>query len=115
LFARTAHGHPWTEGTCRESLAGETPLWTFVRVDGIEPTNNDAERALWHGVIYRKTSGGADGESGGRFVERDVSVDATWRRQDINVLDSLTRCCQARRDGTSTPSPIPPTTATRAA
>jgi transposase len=35
-----------------------------VRVGGIEPTNNDAERALRRGVIYRKTSGGTDGESG---------------------------------------------------
>src|SRR5512135_2867999 len=57
-----------TAGTCRELLAGETHLWTFVRVEGIEPTNNDAERALRHGVIYRKTSGGTDSESGSRFV-----------------------------------------------
>ena len=59
-----------TAGTCRELLAGETHLWTFVRVEGIEPTNNDAERALRHGVIYRKLSGGTASESGSRFVER---------------------------------------------
>jgi transposase len=41
-----------TAGTCRELLAGESHLWTFVRVEGVEPTNNDAERALRHGVIY---------------------------------------------------------------
>ena len=55
---------PKTAGTCRELLAGETHLWTFVRVEGIEPTNNDAERALRHGVIYRKLSGGTDSERG---------------------------------------------------
>ena len=108
-------GHSKTEGTCRELLAGETHLWTFVRVEGIEPTNNDAERALRHGVIYRKTSGGTDSVSGSRFVERILSVVATCRQQNINVLDYLTRCYQAHLHGTSLPSLIPPAPASEAA
>src|SRR3954462_2613393 len=96
-----------TAGTCRELLAGETHLWTFVRVRGIEPTNNDAERALRHGVIYRQLSGGTDSESGSRFVERILSVVATCRQQAINVLDYLTRCYQARLDGQGVPSHLP--------
>jgi transposase len=88
-----------TAGTCRELLAGETHLWTFVRVGGIEPTNNHAERALRHGVIYRKLSGGTDSESGSRFVERVLTVVATCRQQGVNVLDYLTRCYQAILDG----------------
>ena len=70
---------------------GETHLWTFVRVEGVEPTNNDAERALRHGVIDRKLSGGTASESGSRFVERMLSVVATCRQQDINVLDYRAR------------------------
>ena len=31
-------------------------LWTFTRIDGIEPTNNPAERALRGPVIHRKLS-----------------------------------------------------------
>jgi transposase len=104
-----------TAGTCRELLAGETHLWTFVRVEGIEPTNNDAERALRHGVIYRKLSGGTDGESGSRFVERMLTVVATCRQQGINVLDYLTRCYQARLDGEAAPSLLPPVSAAEAA
>ena len=100
-----------TAATCRELLSGERHLWTFVRVEGVEPTNNDAERALRHGVIYRKLSGGTDSEAGSRFVERMLTVVATCRRQEINVLDSLTRCYQAHLDGRPTPSLIP-TTAT---
>jgi transposase len=96
-----------TAGTCRELLAGETHLWTFVRVEGIEPTNNDAERALRHGVIYRKTSGGTDSESGSRFVERMLTVVATCRQQGINVLDYLTGCYQAQLDGQPSPSLLP--------
>ena len=76
-------------------LAGETRLWTFVRVEGVEPTNNPAERALRHGVIYRKLSGGTDSVTGSRFVERMLSVVATCRQQGINVLDYLTRCYRA--------------------
>jgi len=107
--------YPKTAGTCRELLAGETHLWTFVRVCGIEPTNNDAERALRHGVIYRKLSGGTDSESGSRFVERILSVVATCRQQDINVLDYLTRCYQAHLDGQPAPSLLPASSVNQAA
>jgi transposase len=100
-------GHPKTEATCRELLAGETHLRTFVRVEGVEPTNNDAERALRHGVIDRKTSGGTDSEAGSRFVERMLTIVATCRRQDINALDYLTRCFQAHLDGQPAPSLLP--------
>jgi transposase len=96
-----------TAGTCRELLAGETHLWTFVRVEGIEPTNNDAERALRHGVIDRKLSGGTDSEQGSRFVERMLSVVATCRQQDRNVLEYLPRCYQAHLDGQPAPSLLP--------
>jgi transposase len=106
---------PKTAGTCRELLSGETHLWTFVRVEGIEPTNNHAERALRHGVIYRKLSGGTDSEAGSRFVERILSVVATCRQQDINVLDDLTRCYQAHLDGQPIPSLLPATSTTQAA
>jgi transposase len=106
---------PKTAGTRRELLAGETHLWTFVRVEGIEPTNNDAERALRHGVIYRKTSGGTDSESGSRFLERILSVVATCHQQEINVLEYLTRCYQARLDGEPGPSLVPTSTAAQAA
>jgi transposase len=104
-----------TAATCRELLAGETHLWTFVRAEGIEPTNNEAERALRHGVIYRKTSGGTDSEPGSRFVERVLTVVATCRQQDINVLDYLTRCFQAHLDGQPAPSLLPDSTTTQAA
>jgi transposase len=104
-----------TAATCRELLAGEAHQWTFVRVEGIEPTNNDAERAPRHGVIYRKISGGTDSESGSRFVERVLTVVATCRQQDINVLDYLTRCFQAHLDGRPAPSLLPASTTSQVA
>ena len=110
-----ASGCSKTAGTCRELLASETHLWTFVRADGVEPTNNDAERALRHGVIYRKLSGGTDSEAGSRFVERMLSVVATCRQQDINVLGYLTRCYQAQLEGKPAPSLLPNTSTAQAA
>jgi len=104
-----------TAGTCRELLAGEPHLWTFVRVDAVEPTNNDAERALRHGVIYRKTSGGTESEAGSRFVERMLTVVATCRQQEVNVLGYLTRCYQAHLDGRAAPPLLPKTSTAQAA
>jgi transposase len=49
-----------TAATCFEILKVEEGLWTFARVKGIEPTNNAAERALRHAVIWRRISGGTD-------------------------------------------------------
>jgi transposase len=106
-----ACGCPRTAATCRELLAGEAHLWTFVRVEGIEPTNNHAERALRHGVIYRKLSGGTDSETGSRFVERMLSLVATCRQRGVDVLDYLTRCYRGHLDGSPVPSLIPTTSA----
>src|SRR5262249_50465232 len=51
-----------TAATCRMLLAGEEHMWTFLRVRRIEPTNNAAERALRHAVLWRKSSGGTASE-----------------------------------------------------
>jgi transposase len=85
-------------------LEGEGHLWTFLKVQGIEPTNNAAERALRHAVLWRKSSGGTASEWGSRFVERVLSVTATCRQQGRNVLEFLTDCFRARSDGRPAPS-----------
>jgi transposase len=84
-----------TAATCRSLLEGEEHLWTFLRVRGIEPTNNAAERALRHAVLWRKSSGGTVSEWGSRFAERVLSVAATCRQQGRNVLEFLTACFRA--------------------
>jgi transposase len=93
-----------TAATCRSLLEGEEHLWTFLRGQGIEPTNNAAERALRHAVLWRKSSGGTASSWGSRFVERVLSVAATCRQQGRNVLDFITTCLRARLGGTPTPS-----------
>jgi transposase len=95
---------PKTVTTCGELLRLWDCLWTFTRVDGVEPTNNAAERALRHAVIWRRISGGTDSEVGSRFVERMLSVVATCRQQERSVLGYLTRCHRACLLGTRAPS-----------
>jgi transposase len=85
-------------------LEGQEHLWTFLQVRGIEPTNNAAERALRHAVLWRKMSGGTASEWGSRFVERILSVAATCRQQGRNVWEFLTDCFRAQQSGRPHPS-----------
>ena len=96
-----------TAATCFELLKVEEGLWTFARVPGIEPTNNAAERALRHAVIWRRISGGTASPGGSRFVERMLSVVATCRQQGRDVLEYLTACFEADCCGHAIPSLLP--------
>jgi transposase len=107
LGCGTACGCAKTAATCRALLAHERRLWTFVRHDGVEPTDNVAERTVRHGVLWRKTSGGTDSATGSRFVERILSVVATCRQQDRNVWDYLTNCHRSGLAGHRAPSLLP--------
>ncbi len=84
---------------CSNLLALEPGLWRFVYSEGIEPTNNHAERVLRKGVLWRKNAFGSGSESGCRFVERMLTVTQTLRLQNRPVLsflrDSLTNHRQA--------------------
>jgi transposase len=84
-----------THGTCKELWEHREHLWIFVEIDGVEPTNNAAERALRHAVIWRKLSFGTQSASGSRFVERMLSVIETCRRAGRNVFAWLTGTVQA--------------------
>jgi transposase len=71
---------------CRALSKRWTALWTFARVEGVEPTNNGAERALRPAVLWRKGSFGSDSEAGSRFTERLLTVGATCRQQGRPLL-----------------------------
>jgi transposase len=92
---------------CRELRKWWTALWTFARVDGVEPTNNAAERALRPAVLWRKGSFGSDSEAGSRFAERLLTVVATCRQQGRRLLDCLVAATKAALRGRPPPSLIP--------
>ena len=92
-----------TYGICRELVDHREHLWTFIEVEGVEPTNNAAERALRHAVIWRKLSFGTQSASGSRFVERMLTVVETGRRQGRNVFEWLTEAVRAKFEGKASP------------
>jgi transposase len=93
-----------THGFCKELCDYRERLWTFLDVDGVEPTNNAAEQALRHAVIWRKLSFGTQSASGSRFVERMLTVIETCRRQKRNVFTWLTETVSAHYQGQPPPS-----------
>jgi hypothetical protein len=82
-------------------------LWTFVRVEGVEPTNHSAERAIRPGVLWRKGSFGTPSAQGSRFVEAMMTVVATLKQQHRHVLAYMTEACQAAYTGLPAPSHLP--------
>jgi transposase len=100
-------GVPKTAGTCREILKRREALWTFVQVEGVDPTNNTAERAIRPGVQWRKGSFGTQSEEGSRFVESMMTVVATLKQQKRNVLEYLTAAHEAALRGEAAPSLFP--------
>ena len=100
------------DGMCRGLYSHREWLWTFLDVEGIDPTNNAAERSLrgkdatalglhppssvgGFVCFWRKLSFGTQSEQGSRFVETLLSVIETCRQQDKNVLTDVTAAVTA--------------------
>jgi transposase len=94
-------------GMCQELSDHRDWLWTFVEHEGVEPTNNASERALRHGVIWRKLSFGTQSEAGSRFVETMLTIIETCRQQNCSVIEYLANAVTAHFAGTKCPSLLP--------
>lgn len=103
----TALSHDKTRRTCQNILKWESALWTFVYAEGVEPTNNSAERPLRRAVLWRRRSFGTQSEAGSLFVERVLTTVTTLRQQKRDVLDYLTEACAATIRGDSPLSLLP--------
>jgi transposase len=88
---------------CDRLLDVYPALWTFVVVEGVEPTNNHAERVQRLAVLYRKNCFGCHSNSGCRFVERLLTVVQTLRLQQRPVLQYLKETLIAHRTGHAMP------------
>ena len=108
LQAGAQLAHDKTRRLCQNLLKLEVALWTFVVVEGIEPTNNLAERGLRRAVLWRRRSFGTQSEAGSQFVARILTVVTTLRQQRRDVLDYLTDVGQAAIRGDKPPSLLPP-------
>lgn len=83
-------GNSKLKGMCEPLYDHRDWLWTFLDVDGVEPTNNASERALRPAVIWRKLSFGTQSAKGSRFVETILTVVETCHRQSRNSFQYLT-------------------------
>lgn len=113
---RSAVQHVLSWGSRTEGDAGamardlrklERSLWTFVHHEGVEPTNNLAERDLRAAVIWRKTSFGTDSARGSRFVERMLTTVSTLRKQGRCLLGFLSAALKATGSRRRTPTLLP--------
>lgn len=111
IRARTKTPLAKTVRTCRQLLAIESALWTFVDIVGVEPTNNAAERALRPAVIWRRISFGAQSQAGSEFVARMLTTLASLQAQQRDALTFLTQSIHAARFGQEPPSLLPQTSA----
>ena len=98
---------PKLSGLCRNLLEREETLWTFARVEGVEPTNNTAERAVRPGVLWRKTSLFTQSERGREYVARMLTIRTTLRRHGGNLLEFLAETLRCHRLGASPPKLLP--------
>lgn len=100
-------GNAKLKGICKGLLHYRKHLWTFLETEGLEPTNNTAERALRPSVIHRKLSFGTQSCAGSRFLERILTVSETCRLQARSAYDYLIAAVKAKFTGQSAPSLLP--------
>ena len=88
---------------CQRLLDKYAMYWLFTSAEGVEPTNNHAERVQRRAVLWRKKSFGCASQGGCRFVERILTVVQTLRLQARNALEFLAETLAAHRLGSVPP------------
>jgi len=79
-------------------------FFAFLRNEGVEPTNNSAERALRCAVQWRKISFGSRSTRGEIAVARLLTVTRTCRIQNREPLDYLGSAIRSHRKAQAVPS-----------
>ena len=70
-------------------------LFTFLEHDGVQPTNNSAERAIRPAVQWRKICFGSQSQIGEQFTGRLLTVVRTCQLHGLNAFEFLTRLVDA--------------------
>lgn len=90
-------------GSCANMLAHRDALWNFVTHEGVDPTNNHAERELRPLVLWRRRSFGSKSDRGERFVVRVMTVAHTARKQGKAILNFFEQAIGAMLEGRPAP------------
>lgn len=75
---------------CKNILENFNALWTFLEINGVEPTNNHAERSLRPLVIWRKKYFCTRSDYGSEFVARSASIITTCKLNGKSSFEFLT-------------------------
>ena len=86
-------------------------FFTFIAHEGVEPTNNAAERALRTAVQWRKIMFGTRSAKGEIVVARLLTITRTCQMHQLNALVYLSAAvrCHRRRQAVASLLPKPPT------
>jgi transposase len=79
-------------------------MWLFIQKPEAGLTNNEAERALRHAVVWRRVSFGGQSAGGAEMVGRLLTVVMTMKRRGESVYKYLVEACRARQEGRAAPS-----------
>jgi transposase len=82
---------PLVQTRAKRTLQNWNYLFTFLAHEGVEPTNNAAERAIRPAVQWRKICFGSQSAIGERFTERLLTVVRTCQRHGVNSFEFLAK------------------------
>lgn len=109
-YARMCHLINLYKGKERKDEAGRlarlldaemASLWVFLLEEGVDPTNNRAERALRFAVLWRRMMQGSFNEKGDRWVERILSLRETCRLRNLPTFPVLVEAITCARQNTT--------------
>jgi len=104
LHQGMAHDDSKVAGMCENIHGHWEAIWNFGWVEGMEPTNNEGERAVRHLVVWRKKCYGTQSAAGSLFVARMATVIESCRRQGVNLLKFVGDAVHAHLKGIIPPS-----------
>lgn len=96
---------PLVETRAKMTLRNWDHLFSFLKYEGVEPTNNIAERAIRPAVQWRKVCFGSQSDVGERFTERLLTIVRTCQMHGVNAFEFLVKIMSAK---TSDQNHIPP-------
>jgi transposase len=96
-----------TKTTCQELLKVEPAMWTFLKQPAVGITNNAAERALRHAVLWRRVSFGSQSQAGAQRAARLLTVVQTLRSRGESVYAYLLEASRAAHERRPGPRLVP--------
>ena len=93
--------------TAKSLLKHWHDLFTFLEHEGVEPTNNTAERGLRPAVQWRKICFGNQSEDGELLTARLLTAERSCILQSNNAFQFLVSSIDAYRKNLAAPSLLP--------